>query len=144
MDLKAGLRVDFAQMTQTSYNLDEPIPRDKLEQSIKTMQSNVPRGYVVEKAGQVRIGDRLWIWHEQRIPTFDLSMAKQYQEMLRLWPYASARTWSFVATSQSQLVRVYFTVLYPRDAPVSEIDLRTRQAGSVFAAILRHLVFDVV
>lgn len=125
-----------------TFGLDQPISKERLEQSIKAMQTSVPRGYVVDKAGQVRIGERLWLWHESRIPAFDESILPSYKEMLQEVPYGSARTWSFVATPQLQLVRVYCTVVYPRDISDAEIDLRTREVGGVFAAILRRLAFE--
>lgn len=71
MDVKAGHRLEIAETQPTPFILDQPVSKERLEGSIKTMQSAVPRGYVVEKAGQVRIGERLWLWHESRIPTFD-------------------------------------------------------------------------
>lgn len=141
MDLKAGHRLEIVETQPTTFMLDEPVSIERLEQSIKTMQSAVPRGYVVEKAGQVRIGGRFWLWHESRIPTFDASILASYKDMLQDVPYGSARTWSFIATPQSRLLRVYCTVMYSKDITDTEINLRTREAGAVFAAILQRLAF---
>lgn len=59
--------------------------------------------------------------------------------MLHHVPYGSARTWSFIATPQSRLLSVYCTVMYPKDITQREIEVRTREAGAVFAAIVQRL-----
>lgn len=142
MDMQSGRRLEIAETNPTTFSLDQPVSSERLQQSIQTMQAAAPHGYVVEKAGQVRIGERLWLWHESRVPAFDASILPSFKDMLRDVPYGSARTWSFIATAQSRLVRVYCTVMYPRDVSDREIDLRTREAGAVFAAILRRFVFE--
>jgi hypothetical protein len=52
MDVKAGHRLEIAETQPTTFSLDQPVPRERLQQSIQTAQTAVPRGYVVEKAGQ--------------------------------------------------------------------------------------------
>jgi hypothetical protein len=91
MDLDNGRRLEIAETKPTDFNFNAPVTVERLAESIKTMQANVPAGYVVEKAGQVKIGDRLWLWHESQIPTFDTSTSALYQKMLRIVPYRSAR-----------------------------------------------------
>ena len=113
-----------------------------MQGSIKTMQASVPKGYMVEKAGQVRIGSQMWMWHESTIPTFDPSTSTQYQEMLRSAPFGSARTWVFIATPHSQLLRVYCAVLFPRGASTEEMTDRVRRAGDVFASVLQRLAVE--
>jgi hypothetical protein len=144
MDVKAGHRLEIAETKPTTFILDQPVSEERLQQSIKTMQSAVPHGYVVEEAGQVRIRERWWLWHESRISTFAASILPSYTEMLREVPYGSARSWSFIGTPESRLVRVYCTVMYPKDITNEEVDLRTRDAGAVFAAILQRLAFGAL
>ena len=141
LDLKCGCRVEIAEATPSSFNYAEPVSAERLKGSITTMQSSVPRGYVVEQAGQVRAGRHLWLWHQSRIPGFGLSDSPEYQEMLRSVPFGSGRTWSFVTTPHSQLVRLYFAVLYPRDASEAEIAARTRKAGEIFVGIVERVSF---
>lgn len=141
MDLTAGLRMEIAETIEATFILDAPVSAERLSGSIETMQAAVPKGYVVQGAGQVRIDERLWLWHESRIPTFDVSAAAAYQEMLRSTPYESARTWSFVATPHKRLVRVYFAALHPRDLSASEVNARSLRAGAVFADMLRRMTF---
>jgi hypothetical protein len=107
------------------------------------MQATVPRGYVVVNAGQVRINRQLWVWHESRLATLDVSDAPGYKEMLRAIPFASGCTWSFAATPYGHQVIVYCSVLYPRDASAADIEVRTREAGRMFAAILPRLEFQL-
>ena len=97
---------------------------------------------MIEKAGQVKIGDRLWLWHESRIPTFDASTSALYQELLRRVPYRTARTWSFTTTPHSQLVRVYFAVLLPGETSAADINARTTSAGAAFRDIVRSMAFE--
>jgi hypothetical protein len=140
-DVKNGRQIEIAEPTPAVFDLKEPVSSGRLAGSIKTMQASVPAGYVVEKAGQIEVAGRLWLWHESRIPTFDTSTSGRYQEMIRSVPYRSARTWSFVTTPHSQLVRVYFVVLL-RGTSAAQDDNATSAAGTVFAAILRSLTFQ--
>ena len=142
VDVQAGQRLEMAEAKPSPFQLDKPLPRTQLRGSIKTMQANVPKGIVVEKAGQVRIGNRMWMWHESTIPTFDPSTSTQYQELLRSAAFGSARTWVFTATPHSQLVRVYCAVLFPRGASPEEMNDRTRRAGEVFASVLQRTAFS--
>ena len=95
-------------------NLNEPISRKRLDDSIATLQANVPRVYVVEKAGQVRIGGQLWVWHEMRIPTLDTSQDPAYKGLLDAVPFATGRSWSCVATPHNNQVYVYCNSSLPR------------------------------
>ena len=124
------------------FQLDKPLPSAQIQGSIKTMQASVPKGYVVEKAGQVRIGSLMWMWHESSIPTFAPATSTQYQEMLRSAPFGSARTWVFTTTPHSQLLRVYCAVLFPRGASAEEMNDRVRQAGDLFAGVLQRIGFS--
>ena len=141
MDVRAGQRLEIAEAKPSPFQLDKPLPSAQLQGSIKTMQANVPKGIVVEKAGQVRIGNQMWMWHENTIPTFDPSTSTQYQELLGSAPFGSARTWGFTATPHSQLLRVYWAVLFPRGASAAEMNDKTRQAGDVFAGVLKRMTF---
>jgi hypothetical protein len=141
MDFTAGLRMEIAETIEAKFILDAPVSAERLSGSIKTMQAAAPAGYVVQGAGQVRINERVWLWHESRIPTFDVATAAAYQEMLHSTPYESARTWSFVATPHKRLVRVYFAALHPRGLSASEVDARSLRAGAVFAGMLRRMTF---
>ena len=141
MDLTAGLRMEIAEPIESPFILDAPLSAERVSGSIETVQANAPKGYVVEEAGQVRIAERLWLWHESRIPTFDVSTAAAYQELLRNTAYDSARTWSFAGTPHKRLVRVYFAVLYPRGLSMSEMEARSLRAGAVFASMLRRMTF---
>lgn len=141
IDRANGLRLEIAETQPSSFALDKPVTGEQLAGSIRTMQTASPAGYVIEKAGQVRIGDRLWLWHESTIPAFDAATVPGYKDRLNEVPYASARGWSFVATPGSQLVRVYFTVLFPKDASEAQIASRTAEAGAVFAEVLRRIDF---
>lgn len=68
IDRANGLRLEIAERRPSSFALDKPVTGEQLAGSIRTMQTASPAGYVIEKAGQVRVGDRLWLWHESRIP----------------------------------------------------------------------------
>jgi hypothetical protein len=142
MDLANGRRIEIAEPIPTDFNFNVPATAEQLAGSIKTGQANAPAGYVIEKAGQAKIGDRLWLWHEGRIPTFDASTSALYQEMLRRVPYRSARTWSFTTTPHSQLVRVYLAVLLPGETGAADINARTTDAGAVFRGILSSMAFE--
>ena len=142
VDVQAGQRLEIAEAKLSPFQLDKPLPSAQLQGSIKTMQANVPTGIVVEKAGQVRIGNQMWMWHESTIPTFDPSTPTQYQELLRSAPFGSARTWVFTATPHSQLLRVYWAVLFPRGASAEEISDKTRRAGALFAGALQRMAFS--
>ena len=113
-----------------------------MQGSIKTMQASVPKGYVVEKAGQVRIGNQMWMWHESTIPTFDPATSTEYGDMLRSAPFGSARTWVFTSTPHSQLLRVYCAVLFPGGASVDEMNVKVREAGAVFVSILQGMALS--
>jgi len=140
-DVKNGRQIEIAEPTPAAFDLKEPVSKGRLAGSIKTMQASVPAGYVVEKAGQIDVGGRLWLWHESRIPTLDTSTEARYQQMLRGLPYRSAQTWSFVTTPQSQLVRVYLAVLL-RGISAAEDSAATSAAGTVFAEVLRSMTFQ--
>ena len=139
MDVQAGRRLEIAETKASPFQYDKPLPSAQMQGSIKTMQASVPKGYVVEKAGQVRIGSQMWMWHESTIPTFDPATSTEYGEMLRSAPFGSARTWVFTATPHSQLLRVYCAVLFPRGASTEEMTDRVRPAGDVFANVLQRL-----
>ena len=141
LDLKCGCRVEIAEAKPSPFNYTEPVSAERLKGSIATMQSSAPAGYIVEKAGQVRAGQQLWLWHQSRIPSFDGSVPPEYQEMLRSVPYGSGRTWSFVTTPHAQLVRIYFSVLYPRNASETEVAAIDRKAGVTFVNIVERVSF---
>ena len=141
LDLKCGCRVEIAEAKPSPFNYTEPVSAERLRGSIATMQSSAPTGYIVEEAGQVRAGQQLWLWHQSRIPTFEGSVPPGYQEMLRSAPYGSGRTWSFVTTPHAQLVRIYFSVLYPRNATETEMAAIDRKAGVTFANIVERVSF---
>jgi hypothetical protein len=142
LDVQAGQRLEIAEAKPSAFQLEKPLPTAQLQGSIKTMQGAVPKGYVVEKAGQVRIGNQMWMWHESTIPAFDPSTSTQYQDLLRSAPFGSARTWVFTATPHSQLVRVYCAVLFPRGASAEDANDRTGRAGDVFAGVLQRITFS--
>ena len=142
LDLANGRRIEIAETIPTDFNFSAPATAEQLAGSIKTLQANAPVGYVVEKAGQVKIGDRLWLWHESRIPTFDATASALYQELLRRAPYRMARTWSFTTTPHRQLVRVYFAVLLPGEIGAADINARTTGAGAVFRGIVNSMAFE--
>ena len=144
VDIEGGRHLVIGEPTPAPMNIQQPLSDEQLRNSIATMQAAVPRGYVVEKAGQVRLGERLWVWWESAIPTFDLSTLGPYQEMLRGVPYRTGRSWSFAATPQQQTVRVYCTVLFPKDATSADIGRRTKEAGGVFAEIIRRLRSEAI
>ena len=140
-DVKSGRQIQIVEPTASTFDLKQPVSNERLAGSIKTMQAGVPAGYVVEKAGQIEIGGRLWVWWENRIPTLDTSAEASYQEILRSLPYRSGRTWSFTTTPQSQLVRVYLIVLL-RGTSTAEDNDATGSAGAVFSEILRSMTFQ--
>jgi hypothetical protein len=122
----------------TEYRLDQPLPDEKLQQSLAAFEVAVSRGHEMVRAGQIRIRDRLWIWHESRLPSLD-----RQTRLARLTPWNSGRSWVFTTTAESQLVRIYFIALYARDISDANMDLQTREAGAVFAAILRRLSIEL-
>jgi hypothetical protein len=142
IDLQAGRRLEIAETKPSAFQYDKPLPSAQMQGSIKTMQASVPKGYVVEKAGQVRIGNQLWMWHESTIPTFDPATSTEYGDMLRAAPFGSARTWVFTSTPHSQLLRVYCAVLFPSGASVDEMKVKIREAGAVFVSILQGMAFS--
>ena len=79
MDVQAGRRLEIAETKASPFQYDKPLPSAQMQGSIKTMQASVPKGYVVEKAGQVRIGSQMWMWHESTIPTFDPATSTEYR-----------------------------------------------------------------
>ena len=135
LDLANGRRIEIAEPIPTDFNFIAPATAEQLAGSIKSLQANAPTGYVIEKSGLVKTGDRLWLWHESRIPTFDASTSALYQELLRRVPYRTARTWSLTTTPHSQLVRVYFAVLLPAETSAADINARTTGAGAVFQTL---------
>jgi hypothetical protein len=142
VDVAAGLRMEIAEPIEAKFILDAPLAADRLSGSIKTMQAALAaKGYVVDAAGQLRIRQQLWVWHESRIPTFNVSRAPEFQEILRASAIESARTWSFMATPHHRLVRVYLAALQPRGLSPAEIEARLSRAGATFAAMLRRLTF---
>src|SRR5688500_6411372 len=91
IDRTNGLRVEIAETTPAAFALDKPVTAEQLAGSIRTMQAASPIGYVIERAGQVRVGDRLWLWHESRIPAFDATNAGAFKDRLNEFPYGRSR-----------------------------------------------------
>jgi hypothetical protein len=71
LDVARGRRVNIPAPVATEYRLEQPLPTEKLQQSLATVQAVAPRGHEVVRAGQIHLGERLWIWHETRLPSLD-------------------------------------------------------------------------
>ena len=65
LDVRSGGHFRIAERSPARTNLTEPIARKRLDDSVATRQAAVRDGYVIEKAGQVRIGKQLWLWLDE-------------------------------------------------------------------------------
>ena len=132
-DLAQGLRLDVEPLTAAGFTLEQPLPSEAVQGSIATVQKNVAaRGHEIVGAGQVRAGNRVWVWHESRMKS----------TLFNVGPIGSGRAWIFSGTPSSQRMTIYCSVLYDRGATPEAMNDKTRRAGAVFAGVLNRLVVE--
>jgi TonB family protein len=121
--------------------LEEPLSVAQLEQSVdmlKLRSASRANTQIVD-VGQFRASNRLWIWHEVRVPSFDPSSPPVDMSVAPNGKFGSARIWAFTTTARSQMIMVFCTLLYRSGMTDAEMQEQARQAGGEFAAIMERI-----
>jgi hypothetical protein len=90
--------------------------------------------------GQVRAGDRWWLWQDQMMPASAASrLPAEVREALAA-EYDSLRLWIFITSVDAKVVMVFCTALVPRALAPADLDRELRPATAVFDRMIKRMV----
>jgi protein TonB len=134
-----GTRIFFVENPKPArVQIGSGVTADTLQRLADSARQKMttPAGSEVKGFGQARAADRFWIWYDVWLPISET--ANTLAEVLE-----GSRMWTFVTTEGQQEIVVGCIVLYPKNAPAAIKQQELEQAGAEFAAMLKHVSFQI-
>jgi TonB family protein len=92
--------------------------------------------------GQVRTGDRWWLWQDQLMPTTAaLRLPPEVRDAMSA-EFDSLRLWLFITDVDSKVVMVFCWALVPRGLAPADLERELRPATAVFDRMIKRMVLQ--
>jgi TonB family protein len=116
-------------------SLNAPMPARILTQVSSVIAAG---GVIVNRAGQVKLGSRYWLWMDALAPS-NIRRPPGFSAELAFEPF---HVWGFITTEAGRMVQIALTVGAPRGSTAAETEAEVHSAADVFLEMLTRVTLE--